>query len=234
MEQEGHFIVKIRYNTSCTRLFQKNSVFDSYDSAVFHSSIVRFKLNELASHFFFVANFIFFSDFGLSRWTMEGVYTGSANESTLIPVRWAAMEVLRGQPATTKSDVWSFGMSCQKKLSFWVTVDNFKMKHMLTVNIYAGVVMWEILTLGKSKWSLLNWCFLTKTSAAPYPQLKLLEILAFLASGNRLEKPSNCRDELQDIMSMCWVEDQKDRVSFREVETKTYHFSCQIISLTSL
>ena len=56
-----------------------------------------------------------FSDFGLSRITITGEYAklpefrddGASNDQ--IPIRWSAPEILQYLPATSKSDVWSFG-----------------------------------------------------------------------------------------------------------------------------
>ena len=45
------------------------------------------------------------SDFGLARHT-EGAYKSSKSN---VPIRWTAPEIFEGKPATTKSDVWSFG-----------------------------------------------------------------------------------------------------------------------------
>ena len=45
------------------------------------------------------------ADFGLSRDSSE--YKA---ESSLVPIRWSAPEVLKNKPATTKSDVFSFGI----------------------------------------------------------------------------------------------------------------------------
>ena len=46
------------------------------------------------------------SDFGMSR---EGTQYVMQNVKT-IPIKWTAIEVLRGKPWTHKADVWSFGV----------------------------------------------------------------------------------------------------------------------------
>ncbi len=58
------------------------------------------------------------TDFGMSRTTSQYSSIGK-----LLPIRWCAPEVLRGENATIKSDVFSF-----------------------------GVVMWEILEFGETPW----------------------------------------------------------------------------------
>lgn len=49
------------------------------------------------------------SDFGLSRFGDEYQLSSVACQ---IPIKWTAIEVLMGQPATTASDVWSFAIVC--------------------------------------------------------------------------------------------------------------------------
>lgn len=53
------------------------------------------------------------ADFGLSRESSE--YKA---ESSLIPIRWSAVEVLQRKPATSKSDVFSFGVVMHEILTF--------------------------------------------------------------------------------------------------------------------
>jgi len=47
------------------------------------------------------------ADFGMSRITDKGEYIAS---SGTLPIKWSAPEVLRRDAATSKSDVWSFGI----------------------------------------------------------------------------------------------------------------------------
>lgn len=48
------------------------------------------------------------SDFGLSRSGDEYLLSTDSK----IPIRWTAIEVLMEKPATSASDVWSFGIVC--------------------------------------------------------------------------------------------------------------------------
>jgi len=48
------------------------------------------------------------SDFGLSR----SGYDYYISSGTKIPVKWTAVEIFKGQPYTSLSDVWSFGVVC--------------------------------------------------------------------------------------------------------------------------
>lgn len=47
------------------------------------------------------------TEFGMSRSSDSSVYTTSAKH---IPIKWRAIEVVRGGAHTQKSDVWSFGV----------------------------------------------------------------------------------------------------------------------------
>lgn len=67
-----------------------------------------------------------------------------------------------------------------------------------------GIVLWEIGTLG----------------GYPYPTVGNHEILSFLSSGQRLQRPENCSNHLYEIMLQCWSEKAEDRPSFSELVTK--------------
>ncbi|XP_028390746.1 fibroblast growth factor receptor 3-like [Dendronephthya gigantea] len=64
-----------------------------------------------------------------------------------------------------------------------------------------GIVLWEITTLGRE----------------PYPDISPFDTFTFVTSGNRMERPPHCSEELYGIMRKCWENDQKDRPSFEEV-----------------
>ncbi|XP_055920284.1 vascular endothelial growth factor receptor 2 [Eupeodes corollae] len=67
-----------------------------------------------------------------------------------------------------------------------------------------GVVLWEIGTLG----------------ASPYPTLSNNELIPFLLSGQRLEKPEICNDNVYQLMLHCWNEDPIARPSFSDIYEK--------------
>ncbi|XP_011177197.1 receptor-type tyrosine-protein kinase FLT3 [Zeugodacus cucurbitae] len=64
-----------------------------------------------------------------------------------------------------------------------------------------GVVLWEIGTLG----------------ASPYPTISNHELIPFLLSGKRLEKPEICTDQVYAIMMQCWDESADSRPTFEEL-----------------
>ena len=62
-----------------------------------------------------------------------------------------------------------------------------------------GVLIWEILTLG----------------AKPYPAKSNWEVLQYVRTGGRLERPSGSPERLHVIMSSCWSQFPEDRPSFK-------------------
>ncbi|XP_055683912.1 receptor-type tyrosine-protein kinase FLT3 isoform X2 [Lutzomyia longipalpis] len=67
-----------------------------------------------------------------------------------------------------------------------------------------GIVLWEIGTLG----------------GFPYPTVGNHELLSYLKSGHRLQRPDNCTEDLYQIMLQCWRERPEDRPSFEELVAK--------------
>ncbi|XP_014300459.1 tyrosine-protein kinase receptor torso [Microplitis demolitor] len=65
-----------------------------------------------------------------------------------------------------------------------------------------GILLWEIVTLGCN----------------PYPEIPTNMLLHFLKSGYRMPKPSNCSQELYDIMIACWNSSPRNRPTFTELK----------------
>uniref|UniRef100_A0A4W5JF08 Serine-threonine/tyrosine-protein kinase catalytic domain-containing protein n=1 Tax=Hucho hucho TaxID=62062 RepID=A0A4W5JF08_9TELE len=60
--------------------------------------------------------------------------------------------------------------------------------------------MWEIATRGMT----------------PYPGIQNHEIYDYLLEGHRLKQPTDCLDELYEIMYSCWRTDLLDRPIFTQ------------------
>ena len=61
-----------------------------------------------------------------------------------------------------------------------------------------GVLLWEMFTLGGS----------------PYPGISAQRLSKYLSSGQRLEKPVECCDEVYDVMQCCWRWEPGERSTF--------------------
>ncbi|PVD26252.1 hypothetical protein C0Q70_13922 [Pomacea canaliculata] len=64
-----------------------------------------------------------------------------------------------------------------------------------------GILLWEIVTMG----------------ASPYPNIALADLYYVLSNNYRMDKPSNCSNELYAMMRSCWMEEPLDRPSFTEL-----------------
>lgn len=51
----------------------------------------------------------------------------------------------------------------------------------------------------------------------PYPTVSNHELLAYLASGQRLQRPENCSEHLYELMLQCWNENPDDRPEFANI-----------------
>ncbi|XP_062504451.1 uncharacterized protein LOC134181228 [Corticium candelabrum] len=64
-----------------------------------------------------------------------------------------------------------------------------------------GVTLWEVMTLAQ----------------VPYPGRQNQDVIALLRSGQRLERPENCPEEIYEIMSQCWDVYPESRPSFTSI-----------------
>ncbi|XP_074032211.1 receptor protein-tyrosine kinase sevenless isoform X2 [Leptinotarsa decemlineata] len=62
-----------------------------------------------------------------------------------------------------------------------------------------GVLLWEIMTLGQQ----------------PYPARANLEVLHYVRRGGRLGKPTDCPEELHELMLKCWEFEPESRPTFK-------------------
>uniref|UniRef100_A0A3Q1ED12 receptor protein-tyrosine kinase n=1 Tax=Acanthochromis polyacanthus TaxID=80966 RepID=A0A3Q1ED12_9TELE len=85
----------------------------------------------------------------------------------------------------------------------WIAVESLA-DRVFTVksDVWAfGVTMWEIATRGMT----------------PYPGVQNHEIYDHLVEGHRLKQPTDCLDELYEIMYSCWRADPLDRPFFPQL-----------------
>uniref|UniRef100_A0A671YJM1 receptor protein-tyrosine kinase n=1 Tax=Sparus aurata TaxID=8175 RepID=A0A671YJM1_SPAAU len=85
----------------------------------------------------------------------------------------------------------------------WIAVESLA-DRVFTVksDVWAfGVTMWEIATRGMT----------------PYPGVQNHEIYDYLLEGQRLKQPTDCLDELYEIMYSCWRADPLDRPFFPQL-----------------
>lgn len=59
-----------------------------------------------------------------------------------------------------------------------------------------------------------------ETGGFPYPTVGNHELLAYLSSGQRLQRPENCSEHLYDLMKQCWAESSEDRPHFHDIVAK--------------
>ncbi|KAJ8248250.1 hypothetical protein GJAV_G00240010 [Gymnothorax javanicus] len=88
----------------------------------------------------------------------------------------------------------------------WIAVESLA-DRVFTVksDVWAfGVTMWEIATRGMT----------------PYPGVQNHEIYDYLLEGHRLKQPTDCLDELYEIMYTCWRSDPVDRPFFPQLRMR--------------
>ena len=128
------------------------------------------------------------SDFGLSR-SLRDLGSEMYEQKTkgALPIRWMAPESLYFSVFTPKSDVWGF-----------------------------GILMWEIVTLGKSGDDVVSPDCVVAGST-PYPGMGAREVMRKVRDGYRLERPGHCHPDLYHIIQKCWAGDMNKRPDFSEL-----------------
>ena len=115
---------------------------------------------------------VFLSDFGAAVPANIGTLPDRYSADETVPFRWMAPEALLESVQSHSTDVWAF-----------------------------GVLMWEVLTLGKT----------------PYGALRFREVQSLLLSSQRLHQPDSGSPEIFRIASACWATDPKSRPTFLEL-----------------
>eukprot|EP00117_Sycon_ciliatum_P046596 scpid105625/ scgid33352/ Tyrosine-protein kinase transforming protein Fps len=108
-----------------------------------------------------------------------------------VPVRWTAPEVLSGDPSTTKSDVWSF-----------------------------GIVLWEVLSLGAVPYDT-ELDVIRRLIWGPLTQQSVVHAMnQYLRGGSRLPRPEWCEADLYAVMQETWDLDPDARPTFANLQVK--------------
>ncbi|XP_064426704.1 tyrosine-protein kinase receptor TYRO3 isoform X3 [Mirounga angustirostris] len=109
-----------------------------------------------------------------------------------------------------------YRQGCASKLPVkWLALESLA-DNLYTVHsdVWAfGVTMWEIMTRGQT----------------PYAGIENAEIYNYLIGGNRLKQPSECTEDVYELMFQCWSADPKRRPTFTclrmELESVLGHLS---------
>lgn len=90
----------------------------------------------------------------------------------------------------------------------WLSIEAMRDRiYSTTSDVWAfGIVLWEICTLG----------------GFPYPTINDRDLLEFLLEGERMEKPTNCTDEIYQIMLGCWSRECEDRPTFQSLKEQLF------------
>ncbi|KAG8583213.1 hypothetical protein GDO81_008322 [Engystomops pustulosus] len=92
----------------------------------------------------------------------------------------------------------------------WIAVESLADRiYTVKSDVWAfGITMWEIATRGMT----------------PYPGVQNHEIYDYLLEGHRLKQPTDCLDELYELMYLCWRADPADRPTFTELKHQLEKF----------
>ncbi|XP_078692944.1 angiopoietin-1 receptor-like [Branchiostoma floridae x Branchiostoma belcheri] len=127
----------------------------------------------------------------------------------------AARNVLLGKDLTAK--ISDFGLSrdiyeeseyvksTQSQLPIrWIAYESlFYQVYTTQSDVWSfGIVMWEIMTMGKQ----------------PYGRMTGKELMELLPSGDRLEKPDLCPQDVYEVMKSCWETLPENRPTFPELK----------------
>jgi serine/threonine protein kinase len=106
-----------------------------------------------------------------------------------IPVKWYAPEAISIGKFTTKSDVWSF-----------------------------GITLWEMFSYGATPYGLYytNLKF-SKNFLYVLGDMSGTDVYYYLQHGKRLERPSRCPSSIYQLMLKCWEWDEKKRPTFSQL-----------------
>ena len=133
------------------------------------------------------------SDFGLAREAKENDFY-VMNSATRIPIKWEAIECLTHRRYSSKSDVWSF-----------------------------GVTLWEMFAYGATPVMAGCENFFSPDSSSDQSKQDFKEWLHKLESGHRLPRTDRCPEYLYTVMLRCWQREPLERPSFHELKRELKH-----------
>ncbi|OWK00399.1 FGFR1 [Cervus elaphus hippelaphus] len=150
------------------------------------------------------------ADFGLARDIHHIDYYKKTTNGRL-PVKWMAPEALFDRIYTHQSDHSGINSSDAEVLTLFNVTEAQSGEYVCKVSNYIGeanqsawsfgVLLWEIFTLGGS----------------PYPGVPVEELFKLLKEGHRMDKPSNCTNELYMMMRDCWHAVPSQRPTFKQL-----------------
>ena len=127
------------------------------------------------------------ADFGLSRETSE--YKA---EGALIPIRWAAPEVLKKMPVTSKSDVFSFGILMHEIMTYGAPPYEFLQTNREVIEyVCEGQRLPQLPSCPDDLYAIMRKCWKEEPSERP----SFKEILDMLTAMRGEEKPENASPE---------------------------------------
>ena len=133
------------------------------------------------------------SDFGLAREAKENDFYVMSS-ATRIPIKWEAIECLTLRKYSSKSDVWSF-----------------------------GVTLWEMFAYGATPAMVGCENFFSPDSSSEQSRQDYKEWLSRLENGHRLPRTDHCPEYLYTVMLRCWRRDPAERPSFHELKRELRH-----------
>jgi serine/threonine protein kinase len=108
-----------------------------------------------------------------------------------IPVKWYAPEAISIGKFTTKSDVWSFGITLWEMFAYAATPYG-----LYSIDILFSCSLLERIVLG---------------------DMSGTDVYYYLQHGKRLERPSRCPSSTYQLMLKCWEWDEKKRPTFSQL-----------------
>ncbi|KAI3867547.1 hypothetical protein MKX03_010066 [Papaver bracteatum] len=147
-------------------------------------------------------------DFGLSRFKAN---TFLSSKSVAGTPEWMAPEFLRGEPSNEKSDVYSFGVILWELVTMQQPWSGLGPGQVYITSFLLGIVG----RLVKLKFILhcdSNFCFIISRNPVFF---QVVGAVAF--QNRRLTIPQNTCPKLVSLMEACWLDDPKQRPSFKDI-----------------